>query len=243
MAAVAPPRAARGRVAPSPPAQRAPRPRWRDTRLLLGVLLVLLSVVIGARVVAGASGSGTWLTARGALPAGHVLTDGDLGTAKAHLDDASSTHYYRADSRAALIGRPLAAPVGAGALLPADAVAPQSAGETRVVPVVVHAGRLPTLGPGDRVDVYALVKGATGGTDREILVVRDVEFLSGETLGSGDTSAQVRVPVPDAIRVVAASQSERVDLVRVDGSAPAPAPGAPAPVAPGEPTEAPGLGG
>lgn len=36
----------------SPAARRIGRPRWRDTRLLAGVLLVLLSVVLGARVVA-----------------------------------------------------------------------------------------------------------------------------------------------------------------------------------------------
>ena len=150
-------------------------------------------------------------------------------------------HYYRAGSRTALIGRPLTVSVGAGALLPADAMAPGPATETRVVPVVVHAGRVPALRPGDHVDVYALVKGAAAGADREILVVRDVEFLTAETLGSGDTSAQLRVAVPDAIRVVAASQSERVDLVRVDGGAPAaPGPGGTAPEAP---TETPGLGG
>lgn len=200
------------------------------------MLLVLLSVVIGARVVTSAASTGIWVTVRSALPAGHVLTDADLGTAHARLDDAASTHYYRSDSRAALVGRPLTAAVGAGALLPADAVAPGAAAESRVVPVIVHAGRLPALRSGDHVDVYALVKGAASGADRELLVVQDVEYLSGETLGSGDTSAQLRVPAPDAIRVVAASQSERVDLVRVDGSTGG-AP--PAPV----PTEVPGLGG
>jgi hypothetical protein len=240
MATVAPPRAARGTAAPSPPARRAQRPRWRDTRLLIGVLLILLSVVIGARVVAGAASSGSWVTVTSALPAGHVLTDADFGTAMARLDDAASAHYYRANSRGGLLGRPLAVAVGAGALLPSDAVAPAAAAETRVVPVLVHAGRLPALRPGDHVDVYALVKGAAAGADREVLVVRDVEFLTGESLGSGDTSAQLRVAVPDAIRVVAASQSERVDLVRVDGLSGAPAPGGPAPAVP---TEAPGLGG
>jgi hypothetical protein len=103
----------------------------------------------------------------------------------------------------------------------------------------MHAGRLPALRAGDHVDVYALVKGAAAGSDREVLVVGGVEFLSGETLGSGDTSAQLRVSVRDAIRVVAASQSERVDLVRVDGGTASGSGAASAVV----PTEAPGLGG
>jgi hypothetical protein len=165
-----------------------------------------------------------------------VLTDADLGTASVRLDDASSGRYFRADSRAALVGRALVVPVGAGQLLPADAVTPASAPASRVVPVVVGPGRLPALRPGDRVDVYALVKGSDAGADREVLVVSGVEYLGGEVLGSGGTAVQLRVAVGDAIRVVAASRSERVDLVRVDGS------GTGVPDA-GLSTEAPGLGG
>jgi Flp pilus assembly protein CpaB len=202
----------------------------------VGVVLVLLSVVAGARLVAAADATDPWVTATAPLPTGHVLTDADLGTASVRLDDASSGRYFRADSRAALVGRALVVPVGAGQLLPADAVTPASAPASRVVPVVVGPGRLPALRPGDRVDVYALVKGSDAGADREVLVVSGVEYLGGEVLGSGGTAVQLRVAVGDAIRVVAASRSERVDLVRVDGS------GTGVPDA-GLPTEAPGLGG
>src|ERR1700712_4345955 len=124
MTSVAPPRPSRRADPPSSPvARRQDRPRWRDTRLLAGLLLVLLSVVVGARVLAGADDTDAWVSTRAALPAGHVLTDADLATASARLGDASSVRYYRVSSRAALLGRPLAAPVGAGGLLPADAVA------------------------------------------------------------------------------------------------------------------------
>jgi Flp pilus assembly protein CpaB len=244
MSALAPPRiddpAPDAAGLPQPPlGRRSPRPRWRDTRLLVGLVLVLLSVVVGARVVTAADDTAPWLTARSDLPAGHVLTDGDLGTAKANLDSGSSVRYFRESSRTALVGRPLVRPVGAANLLPRDALAYGSTTPTRVVPVVVKAGRLPALSPGDHVDVYVLVKGERPGSDREVLVVPDVEFLAGDALGSGDTAAQVRVPVPDAIRVVAASESERVDLVRVDGAGPGGSqPGAAVP-----PTEAPGFGG
>lgn len=237
MVAVAPPRRAAREaegVTPPPPGRRAGRSSWRDTRLLVGVLLVLLSVVVGARVVSSAGETSSWLTVRTDLPAGHVLTEADLASAGAKLDDPSSIRYYRATSRAAIVGRPLSRPVGAGTLLPADALTPGPAPGTRVVPVVVRAGRLPALQPGDRVDVYALVKGAQPGSDRVVLVVAAVEFLGGEILGSGDSSVQLRVGAPDAIRLVAASQSERVDLVRVDGAV--------GPAEPSVPTEAPGLG-
>src|SRR5687768_14738118 len=45
-----PPRSA---VPPSPTARRLALPRWLDTRLVLGVLLVLVSVLVGARVLSG----------------------------------------------------------------------------------------------------------------------------------------------------------------------------------------------
>jgi Flp pilus assembly protein CpaB len=244
MSAPAPPRAV-GRTGPDvgppqvPMGRRSTPPRWRDARLLVGLLLVLLSVVLGARVVTAADDTVPWLTARADLPAGHVLTDGDLGTTKAHLDPAASVRYFRADSRGALVGRTLIRPAGAGNLLPRDALAYGSTTPTSVVPVLVKAGRLPALRPGDHVDVYVLVKGQQPGSDREVLVVAGVEFLAGDVLGSGDTAAQVRVPVPDAIRVVAASQSERVDLVRVDDGS-APPSGDQGSIGP---TETPGFGG
>jgi hypothetical protein len=200
------------------------------------VVLVLLSVVVGARVVATACDTDAWVSVRAELPAGHVLTDADLTTADARLDGSASIRYFRADSRGALLGRPLIRPVGAGNLLPQDAISYGPVAPTRVVPVLVKAGRLPSLAPGERVDVYVLVKGDRPGTDREVLVVGNAEFLTGDVLGSGDTAAQLRVPVPDAVRLVAASQSERVDLVRLDGEAAQPG-------GPAVPTEAPGFGG
>ncbi len=218
----------------SPPAGRGSRPRWRDTRLVVGLLLVLLSVVVGARVVSSADASAPWVAVRTDLPAGHVLTAGDLTTFDARFGADGGRQYFRDESRSALVGRALVRPVTGGTLLPAAAVTAGGAPASRVVPVLVQAGRLPALQPGDHVDVYALVKGAQPGADREVLVVAGVEFLGGEVLGSGDTAAQLRVAVSDAVRVVAASRSDRVDLVRVDGPVAASA---------AAPTEAPGLGG
>ena len=39
---------------PKPTAKRLQRPSWRDSRLVLGVLLVLVAATLGARVVASA---------------------------------------------------------------------------------------------------------------------------------------------------------------------------------------------
>ena len=61
------------------------------------------------------------------------------------------------------------------------------------------------------------------------------EFVSADVLSSGDTSVRLRVAPRDAITAVAASQSGRVDIVRVDG--------APGPSADTGPSSVDGFGG
>lgn len=199
----------------SPDARRVRRPKWRDTRLLIGVLLILASIVLGARLVKTATATSSWLSVTHGLPAGHVLAAEDLKSVKAHLPASASRRYFTVDG-SALVGRVLSRPVAAGELLAADAV--EVSGQqppSRVVPLLVKAGRLPTLSPGDHVDVYVLER-PSGGAGRETRVLTDVEFVGQDVLSSGDASLQLRVPPADAPSAIAASQSERVDVVRVD---------------------------
>ncbi len=216
----------------SPRGQRTQRPRWRDARLLTGVLLILASVALGGHLIGTASRTAAWVSVTRSLPAGHVLDAGDLRTVAAHLPASTGGRYF--SSTEALVGKALSSPVQAGELLPADAVARAPRVESRIVPVVVHSGRLPELAPGDRIDVYVLAKStadAAGANGREVRVLSGAEFVSEDVLASGDTSVQLRVPPQDAITVVAASQSGRVDLVRVDGSSDRPSDPGPSTVA------------
>ncbi len=219
----------------SEPARRVERPRWRDTRLLVGVLLIVLSVVLGARFIDGATQSGRWLSVTHSLPAGHVLAASDLLAVKAHLPAASAGQYFAAPA-SALEGKTLTRSLAAGELLAADAVSADHQQPSRVVPLVVKAGRLPAMAAGDRIDVYVLSRPTAGGVSRETRVLTNVEFIGAEVLGSGETSVQVRVAPADAVTAIAASQSERVDLVRIDGASAA---------NPGDdgPSSAPGFGG
>ncbi|WP_163553253.1 SAF domain-containing protein [Candidatus Frankia alpina] len=222
----------------SPPARRLTRRRWRDSRLLIGVLLVLVSVVVGARLFALADSTRQWVVAKSALPAGHVVVAGDLTTVSARLDDATSDRYYPGDRLRDLTGATLARPVDAGELVSGADFAGRNTQSTRLVPVIVKAGRLPALEPGAHVDVYVFSAGAaaaTGSGDQagdqpnqpnqpapaagagaESLVLHDVEFVGLEKLASGDRSLTLRVPVDNAIQAVAASQSERVDVVKLE---------------------------
>jgi hypothetical protein len=207
----------------SPPAKRLERPRWRDGRLLTGVVLILASVALGGHLIGSASRTTGWLSVTRSLSAGHVLVAGDLQTVQAHLPASASGRYFTS-AAGGLVGKTLTAPVQAGELLTADALAQSGAAESRIVAIVVRAGRVPALAAGDRVDVYVLTKpsgqssAASGTQGREVRVLSAAVFVAADVLNSGDTSVQVRVSPGDAITAVAASQSGRVDIVRVDGT-------------------------
>ncbi|OAA19721.1 SAF domain-containing protein [Frankia sp. EI5c] len=225
-------------VPPSPPARRLGRRRWRDSRLLIGVLLVLVSVVAGTRLFATADQTRQWVVAAVDLPVGHLVVESDLRTVAARLDGGTSDRYYPGSRRGDLVGATLARPVSAGELLSGADFAGAGTAATRLVPVIVKAGRLPPLSPGDHVDVFVYQPDAAGapaeggsgagsaqtepaqpaGADAgvEIQVLHDVEFVAQERLSGGDRSLSLRVAADDAIRAVAASQSGRVDVVKLE---------------------------
>ena len=74
-------------------AGRTPRrvrpPRWLDLRLVLGVLLVLASVLLGARVVSAADATVPVWAVTGDLAAGTQLSADDLVAVDVRLDAAA----------------------------------------------------------------------------------------------------------------------------------------------------------
>jgi len=138
----------------SPAARRLATPRWLDTRLVLGVLLVLLSVLVGARVLAGADRSQlVWATSR-ALAPGSVLASEDLVAVRVRLFDTAGL-YLDADQPAP-VGYVAARGLGAGELLPDDALRrPELEVDYRLVTVLVELGHVPPdLVDGQQVDVW-----------------------------------------------------------------------------------------
>src|SRR4051795_9445910 len=83
----APPSAAA--LPPGPAPRRVRPPRWLDLRLVLGVLLVLASVLLGARVVGAADATVPVWAVTGDLAAGTELTAGDLMAVDVRLDDTA----------------------------------------------------------------------------------------------------------------------------------------------------------
>lgn len=227
---------AQGRPPDSPTARRLQPPRWRDGRLLAGVLLLLVSVVVGARLLATGDSTSPVVAVTRELPAGHVLAAEDLATTRVRLSSTAAGAYVAGAALATLPGRLLARGVRPGELLPVAAVAAAGATAQRTVPVKVRDGRHPALTAGDRVDVFATgsVRPAgsppgTAGVCTTLLVVAAVEVAADAPLdaGSADATLLLRVAPEQAATLVHASETAALDVTRhlvVGDEPPAPTP-------------------
>jgi SAF domain len=159
-----------GGYTPAPSAQGAKKharrsfPTWFRTagrgRYLVAAAIVVLSALTVPLLVHAATGPHpSVLTAARDLPAGHVITAGDLRTA---TGTGSSASTIPADRAASLIGQQLKVEVPPGAVLaPADLGPFPPTGMT-LVPVAVKAGQFPpNLQSGYQVAVFPT--NTTGG--------------------------------------------------------------------------------
>lgn len=229
---VSPP-AADGLLAPvaTPSARRLATPRWLDTRLVLGVLLVLVSVLVGARVLAGADRSQlVWATNR-ALAPGSVLNQADLVPVQVRLFDSAGL--YLDASRPAPVGYVASRGLGRGELVPAEALRlPGADVDFRLVTVLVDVGHVPPdLTDAQQVDVWLTPTrepgAAVGQPTAEALAAGGAAVvLSGVTVsaapaaagfGAGASSVPVVLQVrpQDVGPLLSAVSRGRIDLVRV----------------------------
>jgi flagella basal body P-ring formation protein FlgA len=209
----------------SPKATRLASPSWLDGRLVLGVLLVLVSVLVGAKVLAGADTSQQVWAASHDLSPGTVLNASDLELSKVRLF-GNSKRYLTGPKP---VGYVVLRGVGAQEFLPRDAVdAPGQVLQRRDVTVPVGYGHLPTdLAHGDVVDVYVTpddkaAKRVEKGVDltHPRLVLTSIA-VSRVTRASGLSSGGQQVPViltvdpAQVLALVQAMADGPIDLVRV----------------------------
>jgi hypothetical protein len=181
--------------------RRVRPPRWLDLRLVLGLLLVLGSVLLGARVVSAADATVPVWAASGDLAAGTLLTGDDLVPVDVRLDDAARSYL---STTTAPEGRTLSRAVSDGELLPRSALAQPE--ELVQLALPVQAGYVPpSLQRGQLVDVYAVADPAVGaatvadGSVSRIVASAPVQALSGRSdgvLSTPTTTVQVVVSVP-----------------------------------------------
>ncbi|KGN36995.1 hypothetical protein [Knoellia subterranea] len=215
---------------PTPTAQRLRKPSWRDSRLLVGLLLVLASTAIGAYVVSRADDRVPMYAAKSGLMAGQPLTSEDVVRVDVQLGESAGDYLGAAE------GLPeksfVLREVRAGELIPQTAVGGEDEATARPVTLQVDATSASTLREGSIVDVYVnrparQAKGAVGtatfaGPNLALPRVTVVSLAEGDSMmgGAGDTRA-VQVMVPeDKVRELVGDVDlgSRITLVAVPGA-------------------------
>lgn len=221
--------AAPGNSATSPQARRLRQPSWLDLRLVLGVLLVLLSVVFGARVLAAADTSTRVWAVTGDLADGTTLSADDVRPVRVRLFTDANRYLGTAASPA---GRTLTRRLGAGELLPRAALTDVAPGRLVSLPVPsMHAPD--SLRRGQRIDVFASTKaggaGGAGGAARTQRILAGVPVQAvrsprgGLSSGGSDYAVLIRVAPEEAAAVIAAVRTADIDVTVVNEGTASPA--------------------
>lgn len=189
---------------------------WRDARIVVGVVLLLVSSVMGMRVVSsGPTPESVWVLERD-LPQGTVLA----------ADDLRQESLVRSASVAALtsdvevVGRTLNTDVHRDHMLTATDIAQTGGGasSTRLISVPVDAMSLPPLRRGDRVDLWS-VPAADSPLATATLVLADVAVMStmsAESVGvSGQVPVVLAIPAEVTSAVLQAVRDGAVAVVQV----------------------------
>ncbi|MGZ4610905.1 MAG: hypothetical protein ACXV2H_11670 [Actinomycetes bacterium] len=216
---------------PTPVAARLTRPRWLDPRLVTGLVLVLLSVVVGSKVLADADERVRVWSVTHDMGADTRLSTDDLVSRAVRLDEAAA-RYVSADQH--LEGLVLTRPVGRGELLPVAAVGRVGAADQRRVVVEVDRLGAGGLDKGRVVDVYA-VRDATSGASAPppelvlsgVTVAEDVR-ANGTGFGGNSTKAGVPLLVDgdDVAGLIDAMAHGAVYVVQIPSAPEAPSPAA-----------------
>ena len=203
---------------PSPEAVRASPPRWRDGRALIGVVLIVVSMLIGSRLLSSADERPQVWAFTHDLSTGSVVTDDDVTLTSARIDGNA---YLGGDHSP--VGQRLSHRVVAGELVSRSALATSAVGDRRLVTVSVDVAHAPPgLSHGERVDVWMTPKddaaSLAGNAQPHLIIAGAVvdEVPSIESVGAVSLLPVILdVPNAEVARLVAALHHGDLDLVRL----------------------------
>lgn len=207
--------------------RRAPRPGLRA--VAGGLLVAAAAVIVFAASLSAAGGNRlSYVVAERDLPAGAVISPGDVGLTPMALDGATRAASFRSPD--ALVGHVLAVAVGPGQLVESSMLADRP-GATRPVSVAVDPTSMAALAPGDPVDVLETPAagtggggaGPSGGAGGPTVVLRNAVLVSvggppsGLLGGAGTSGTVVTLGVgslTEAEALIAAAHNGTIDLIR-----------------------------
>ncbi|MGE9808837.1 MULTISPECIES: hypothetical protein [unclassified Janibacter] len=214
-----------------PTADRLKPPSWKDARLLTGLLLVLVSVVLGAYAVRSADHRVARYAAAGPLVVGQELGPEDVVRVDVALTEETADYLSAAEALPA--GARILRDVREGELVPASAVGSRSSVSVQQVPLPADDKVVARLAKGSLVNVYVAerVKGdvaETYGKTSLLLegatVARVPETTGSIIGGSQSLEVDVLVPVDDVQEAIDHKVAkDRFEIVLAPGSAPRPA--------------------
>ena len=188
------------------------RVRWRDGRLWLGIALIIVSMVIGSRLLSHSDDRiNVWRATRD-LSIGSAPTD--LEPVSVALADASAGYARSTEDPTGV----LIHPVAAGELLPLTSLGSPDIGSTRIITVPVDALHAPVgLLPGDRIDIWATpAESSMPAISRLVESSAVVAAVSSDSMGvGGEIGVAVRIPEAHAEALIAAIRAGMIDLVSV----------------------------
>ncbi len=186
----------------------------------VGVALVAVSVLVGARIIAGADETvGVWAAASDLAP-GAPVSSSDLEVRRVHFGTGGLDDYFRAD-RPIPAGLTLLRDVGSGELVPRSALGPTRQSDTVQVPVAVDPAQVPrSVTRGSVVDVYVVAGAGTPAPAKPALAgvsVVDAPPL-GDSFGSTGRKQLVLAVPQDRVNgffdLVQSTQQPTITVVR-----------------------------
>lgn len=200
---------------------RLRRPRWKDPRLIVGIVLVVASVLMGALLVSRLAETTPVLVARSPIAPGDAIDPADLVVAEMRLGD--QTDLYAGSVEAIPEGAVATRAVQEGELVPMSVIGQSEDVPLRPVMIPVDMTVAESVAPGAMVELWhtAATADEAGDAHAELLVpdavVRRVD--EGSSLGMRSMSVEVLVPsdsVHEVLEVL--SKDERLDVIGVPGA-------------------------
>ncbi|HEY3715789.1 MAG TPA: SAF domain-containing protein [Jatrophihabitantaceae bacterium] len=199
----------------SPTPRRVRTPNWLDLRLVAGVFLVLVSVAVGALVIANSDSTRRVWAVSHDLDAGTVLTAADLTSVKLRLTHGTEL-YVPADGTAGtdgtdgVVGKTVNRRMNAGELLPRAALgtsAHQQAAVTMTVPLT--SDQAPKISRGQKITLWVSTKTCQARVVVAGVTVQEVDTAGGGSFGTSSAeNVVVRLGPDDAVRVITALDLE-----------------------------------
>jgi len=193
---------------------RAQRPGWRDPRLVGGLVLLCLSVSMGAWLLSAADDTIAIATVRRDAPAGTAIGADDLDYTRVHFEDGDAAERYVHAGDELPDGAMLEQPLVEGELVPRAAVVDEPASAQVEVPLSVGRDDVPaTVRVGSVVDVWVVPRDGAAGRQTARLALRDVTVLD---LGA---RADALAPEPTRQVIVGVPEEQRDTLAEALGTA------------------------